>query len=208
MQHLKSEQLSVTGEITGPTACEVGPNLDAVEFLGAGTVPTPQAITPAQMDESPGQLVQINGVTFPLAGTFIIGNNTYDFTSGGESGIIYVRTSNELVGAELTGCEVDMIGIVSQFSFDGTGGYQLLPRGSVDLIPASDLCFTSPVIQTNLSNHLRFMDTTPCDGCEYGLTRRWARWPHVQNNTPSHFVNLEGLEPGTIYYARAVCAML
>ena len=81
------------------------------------------------MDESlEGQLVQINGVTFPLAGTFIVGNNTYDFTSEGENSIIYVRT-NSLVNSELTGCEVDMIGIVSQFTFDGNGGYQLLPGG-------------------------------------------------------------------------------
>ena len=51
--------------------------------------------------------------------SFIVGNNTYDFTSEGENGIIYVRTSNSLVNSELTGCEVDMIGIVSQFTFDG-----------------------------------------------------------------------------------------
>ena len=206
------DSLSVTGAITEYNGLlEVGPELDAVEFLGTGTVPEPQVITPAQMDESlEGQLVQVNGVTFPLAGTFIIGNNTYDFTSGGESGIIYVRTSNELVGAELTGCEVDMIGIVSQFSFDGTGGYQLLPRGSVDLIPASDLCFTSPVIQTNLETSgftLSWTTDLACDGSvEYGLTEDLgSEAAAVQTNTPNHFVNLDGLEPGTIYYARAVC---
>ena len=206
------DSLSVTGEITEFNGLlEVGPNLDAVEFLGAGTVPTPQVITPAQMDEFlEGQLVQINGVTFPLAGTYIMGNNTYDFTSGGESGVIYVRTSNGLVGNELTGCEVGMVGIVSQFSFDGLGGYQLLPRGPVDLIPTSDLCFTSPVVQTNLeATGFRLSWTTdlPCDGTvEYGLTEALGSVATaLQNNTPSHFVNLEGLEPGTIYYARAVC---
>ena len=113
------DSLSVTGEITEYNGLlEVGPNLDDVEFLsmGTGIVPDPQLITPAQLGESlEGQLVQINGVTFPLAGTFIVGNNTYDFTSGGENGVIYVRTSNTLVGQELTGCEIQMIGIVSQF---------------------------------------------------------------------------------------------
>ena len=29
----------------------------------------------------------------------------------------------------------------------------------------------------------------------------------ITGNTPSHFVNLEGLEPGTIYYARAVSTL-
>ena len=147
------DSLSVTGEITEYNGLlEVGPNLTAVEFFGAGTLPEPLEITPAQMGENlEGQLVRVNGVTFPLAGTFITGNNTYDFTASGETGVIYVRTSNSLVGEELTGCEVDMLGIVSQFSFDGFGGYQLLPRGPVDLIPASALCFTSPVMQSNMA---------------------------------------------------------
>ena len=206
------DSLSVTGEITEYNGLlEVGPFLDTLEFLGTGTLPAPLVITPSQLGESlEGQLVQINGVTFPLAGTFIVGNNTYDFTSGGENGVIYVRTSNSLVGEELTGCEVDMIGIVSQFSFDGTDGYQLLPRGPVDLIPASDLCFTSPVTQTNLETsgfRLSWTTDLACDGTvEYGLTEALGSVATaVQNNTPNHFVDLEGLEPGTIYYARAAC---
>ena len=208
------DSLSVTGEITEYNGLlEVGPNLTAVDFWGAGTVPTPLDITPAQMGEDlEGQLVRINGVTFPLAGTFITGNNTYDFNAAGESGVIYVRTSNTLVGEELTGCEVDMLGIVSQFSFDGFGGYQLLPRGPVDLIPASALCYTSPVSQTNLATTsftLSWTTDLACDGTvEYGLTEDLGMTASaITPNTPSHFVNLEGLEPGTIYYARAVSTL-
>lgn len=208
------DSLSVTGEITEYNGLlEVGPNLTAVDFFGAGMLPEPLEITPAQMDESlEGQLVRINGVTFPLAGTFITGNSTYDFNAAGESGVIYVRTSNTLVGEELTGCEVDMHGIVSQFSFDGFGGYQLLPRGPMDLIPASALCYTSPVSQTNLATTsftLSWTTDLACDGTvEYGLTEDLGMTANgLQSNTPSHFVNLEGLEPGTIYYARAVSTL-
>jgi hypothetical protein len=208
------DSLSVTGEITEYNGLlEVGPNLTAVDFWGAGTVPTPLEITPAQLGENlEGQLVRINGVTFPLAGTFITGNNTYDFNAAGESGVIYVRTSNSLVGEELTGCEVDMLGIVSQFSFDGFGGYQMLPRGPLDLIPASALCYTSQVTQTNLATTsftLSWTTDLACDGTvEYGLTEDLGTVATaVAGNTPSHFVNLEGLEPGTIYYARAVSTL-
>ncbi|MDA0939803.1 MAG: phospholipase D-like domain-containing protein [Bacteroidetes bacterium] len=208
------DSLSVTGELTEYSGLlEVGSALDSVHFLGAGTVPTPVEITPAQLGENlEGQLVRINGVTFPLAGTFITGNNTYDFNAAGESGVIYVRTSNSLVGEELTGCEVDMLGIVSQFSFDGFGGYQLLPRGPVDLIPASALCYTSPVSQTNLATTsftLSWTTDLACDGTvEYGLTEDLGMTASaITPNTPSHFVNLEGLEPGTIYYARAVSTL-
>ncbi len=208
------DSLSVTGEITEYNGLlEVGPNLTDVTFFGQGTVPTPLEITPSQMGEDlEGQLVRINGVTFPLAGTFITGNNTYDFSSAGESGVIYVRTSNSLVGQELTGCEVDMLGIVSQFSFDGFGGYQLLPRGPVDLIPVSALCYTSPVSQTNLATTtftLSWTTDLACDGSvEYGLTEDLGLTASaITGNTPSHVVNLEGLEPGTIYYARAVSTL-
>ena len=207
------DSLSVTGEITEYNGLlEVGPNLTAVEFYGAGTLPEPLEITPAQMGESlEGQLVRVNGVSFPLAGTFITGNNTYDFNASGETGVIYVRTSNSLVGEELTGCEVDMLGIVSQFSFDGFGGYQLLPRGPVDLIPASALCFTSPVMQSNMATTsftLSWTTDLACDGViEYGLTEALGEVAMGGTNTPSHEANLTGLEPGTIVYARAVCAL-
>ena len=207
------DSLSVTGEITEYNGLlEVGPNLTDVSFFGQGTVPTPLEITPSQMGENlEGQLVRVNGVTFPLAGTFITGNNTYDFNAAGESGVIYVRTSNSLVGEELTGCEVDMLGIVSQFSFDGFGGYQLLPRGPVDLIPASALCYTSPVLQSNMATTsftLSWTTDLACDGViEYGTTEALGQVAAGGINTPSHSAELTGLEPGTIVYARAVSTL-
>ena len=207
------DSLSVTGEITEYNGLlEVGPNLTDVSFFGQGDLPEPLEITPAQMGENlEGQLVRINGVTFPLAGTFITGNNTYDFTASGEFGVIYVRTSNTLVGEELTGCEVDMLGIVSQFSFDGFGGYQLLPRGPVDLIPASALCFTSPVIQSDMATTsftLSWTTDLACDGViEFGTTEALGEVTPGGTNTPTHTASLTGLEPGTIVYARAVCTL-
>lgn len=207
------DSLSVTGEITEYNGLlEVGPNLTEVSFFGQGDLPEPLEITPAQMGENlEGQLVRINGVTFPLAGTFITGNNTYDFTASGEFGVIYVRTSNTLVGEELTGCEVDMLGIVSQFSFDGFGGYQLLPRGPVDLIPASALCFTSPVIQSDMATTsftLSWTTDLACDGViEFGATEALGEVTPGGTNTPTHTASLTGLEPGTIVYARAVCTL-
>ena len=209
------DSISVTGQLTEFNGLlEVGPDLVAVEFLGEGILPEPQIVSPNDLNEDlEGQLVKITGVTFPLAGTFIVGNNTYDFTSDGEYGVIYVRTSNELVSQELTGCEVDLIGIASQFSFDGTGGYQLLPRGLGDLIPTSDLCFTSPVTQSNIeltSFRLSWSTDLVCDGTvEYGLTEALGSVASaIQNNTANHDVDLEGLEPGSIYYARAVGTLL
>jgi len=207
------DSLTVTGEITEYNGLlEIGPNLTAVVFEGAGTLPEPQVIGAADMDESlEGQLVRVNGVTFPLAGQEITGNNTYDFTADGQTGIIYVRTSNSLVGETLTGCAVDLLGIVSQFSFDGFGGYQLLPRGPVDLIPAAGICYTSPVVQSNMTTSsftLSWTTDLAAEGMvEYGLTEALGEVAMGDASTADHSVDLTGLEAGQIYYARAVSTL-
>ena len=64
--------------------------------------------------------------------------------------------------------------------------------------------------QTNLETtgfRLSWTTDLACDGTvEYGLTEALGSVATaVQTNTPNHFVNLEGLQPGTIYFARAVC---
>lgn len=207
------DSLTVTGEITEYNGLlEIGPNLTAVVFEGAGTVPEPLVIGAADMDESlEGQLVRVNGVTFPLAGQEITGNNTYDFTADGQTGVIYVRTSNSLVGETLTGCAVDLLGIVSQFSFDGFGGYQLLPRGPVDLIPAAGICYTSPVVQSDMTTSsftLSWTTDLAAEGMvEFGLTEALGNVAMGDASTADHSVDLTGLEAGQMYYARAVSTL-
>ncbi|RPG81776.1 MAG: T9SS C-terminal target domain-containing protein [Crocinitomicaceae bacterium TMED114] len=207
------DSLTVTGEITEYNGLlEIGPNLSAVVFEGTGTLPEPLVIGGADMDESlEGQLVRVNGVTFPLAGQEITGNNTYDFTADGQTGVIYVRTSNSLVGETLTGCAVDLLGIVSQFSFNGTGGYQLLPRGPVDLIPAAGICYTSPVVQSDMTTSsftLSWTTDLASEGMvEYGLTEALGTVAMGDAGTTDHSVALTGLEAGQIYYARAISTL-
>ncbi|MDA9864317.1 phospholipase D-like domain-containing protein [Flavobacteriales bacterium] len=207
------DSLTVTGEITEYNGLlEIGPNLSAVTFHGLGTVPEAQIISASSMNEGlEGELVRVNGASFPLAGLEITGNSTYDFTAEGETGIIYVRSSNSLVGETLTGCAVDLVGVVSQFSFDGTGGYQLLPRGPQDLIPASDICYTSPVVQSNMSTTGFTLswstDLASTGTVEYGLTEDLGQVIEGAAGTTDHSVDLTGLEPGTIYYARATATL-
>ncbi len=207
------DSLTVTGEISEYNGLlEVGPNLSAVTFEGPGALPEPLVIGAADMDETlEGQLVRVNGVTFPLAGQEITGNSTYDFTADGQSGVMYVRSSNSLVGETLTGCAVDLLGIVSQFSFDGTGGYQLLPRGPVDLIPAAGICYTSPVVQSNMSTSgftLSWTTDLAAEGVvEYGLTEALGMTSSSTTGTTDHSVDLTGLEAGRIYYARAISSL-
>jgi len=149
------DEVTVTGEITEYNGLlEIGPNLTQVDVLSSGN-PLPDAlvVTPNQLNESlEGQLVVIEGTTFDAGGQIIEANTTYTFISSGEDGIIYIRSSNSLVGTVLNGCEMNLMGIVSQFSFDGFGGYQLLPRGAADMVSTSGICLTSEVEQINISS--------------------------------------------------------
>jgi len=203
------DEVTVTGEISEYNGLlEIGPNLTQVDVLSSGN-PLPDAlvVTPNQLNESlEGQLVVIEGTTFDAGGQIIEANTTYTFISSSEEGIIYVRSSNSLVGTVLNGCEMNLMGIVSQFSFDGFGGYQLLPRGAADMVSTSGICLSSEVEQINISqSSFDLTWTTDVVGdseVEWGLT------PELGNTTSDlflstdHLSSLSGLSPGTLYYAR------
>ena len=205
------DELSITGEISEYNGLlEVGPNLSAVELLSSGNeLPAAQIITPSQLGENlEGQLVEIQATTFDAGGQIIEGNSTYNFNSGGETGIIYVRSSNSLVGTILNGCEINLRGICSQFSFDGFGGYQLLPRGAADMVSTSGICLTSDVEQSNITTTSFDLSwSTDIDGnstVEYGPTPDLGSSVSDEALTTDHTLTIEGLEPGVLYYARVV----
>ena len=207
------DEISITGELTEYNGLlEVGPSLSNVQLLSSGNdLPDPQIITPSQMGENlEGQIIEVQGTTFEAGGQIIEGNNTYNFTSGGETGIIYVRTSNSLVGTTLNGCEMNLRGICSQFSFDGFGGYQLLPRGASDMMTTSGICLTSDVDQTNITTSSFDLSwSTDIEGSsivEWGTTTALGNTTDAGVLSLDHTVTLEGLEAGVLYYARVVSA--
>jgi phosphatidylserine/phosphatidylglycerophosphate/cardiolipin synthase-like enzyme len=209
------DELTMTAELTEYNGLlEVGSaNISNVEVLSTGNpLPEPQAITPAQMDESlEGQLVYIQGAMFTNGGQIISGNNTYSFSASGEDGVIYVRTSNELVGQVLSAGEVDLYGIVSQFSFDGFGGYQLLPRGIDDVVATSAINLATSVTQDDLATtsfSLNWLTDVEGDShVEYGLTPELGSAVSDATLTQDHSVMLTDLTPGTIYYARVISVL-
>ena len=152
------DELTMTGALSEYNGLlEVGPDgITDVTVLSTGNeLPAFQTITPNDMDESmEGELAYIPDVVFTNGGTMITGNSTFSFTAAGEDGIIYVRNDNELVGQVLPAGEVDLYGVVSQFTFDGVGGYQLLPRGNGDLATFSSTDSTSIVtFQVDMSQY-------------------------------------------------------
>ncbi len=175
------DEVNVTGIITEYNGLlEIGPNLTNVDVLSSGNpIPDALVVTPNQLNESlEGQLVVIEGATFDAGGQTIEANATYTFTSSGEEGFIYVRSSNSLVGTTLNECEMNLMGIVSQYSFVGYGGYQLLPRGAADMISTSGVCDADELLGcTNPTASNYDPDATEDDGscCYAELGDEWVQ---------------------------------
>ena len=202
------DEVTVTGEITEYNGLlEIGPDLTQVDVLSSGNpLPEAQVVTPSQLNESlEGEIVIIPNSSFDAGGQIIESNATYTFTSGGQTGIIYVRSSNSLVGTTLNGCEMDLVGIVSQFSFDGYGGYQLLPRGTADMTSTSGICLTSEVIQENITTSsfdlIWSTDVAGDSQVNWGLTEALGNTTSNAAESINHLVSLTGLESGQVYFA-------
>jgi hypothetical protein len=128
----RGDSIIATGVIFDfQTLLELSPLTNITVVSTSNSLPTPQLITPNQMDESrESELVRINNVSFAAGGSTFADNNTYDFTASGQSGVIYVRTGSPLVGTQIPVSSFNLVGICSQYS----GIYQLLPRDINDFI--------------------------------------------------------------------------
>jgi phosphatidylserine/phosphatidylglycerophosphate/cardiolipin synthase-like enzyme len=115
------------------------------------------------------------------------------------------------VGTVLSAGEVNLTGIVSQFSFTGTDGYQLLPRGPLDIEATSAINLAGPVTQTNLATtsfDLEWLTDVAGDSrVQYGLTPELGQEVAISESVTDHSVTLTNLTPGTIYYARVLSAL-
>lgn len=207
------DQVTVTGVLSEYAGLlEVGPTLSEVIINSTGNeLPAPQIITADQMNESyEGQLVQIDGALFENGGTTIQGNSSYNFLANSEAGTVYFRTGHELIGTILPAGVTTLIGVASQFDFNGVGGYQLLPRWAEDMIPESAINIASSVTQTEMTTTsfvLNWLTDAPGDSkIEYGLTVDLGMVAYDASETTTHALTLEGLTPGEIYFARVSSA--
>ncbi|TGE24082.1 hypothetical protein E5K00_02385 [Hymenobacter aquaticus] len=172
-------------------------------------------LTKAFAEAYEGRLVKIKGVSglttmngSPLAA--MNGNSNY-LINGQKGTQIRVNTAsngdNGLVGKPVPVGEFDLVGVVSQFAPNGTGGYQILPRLYTDFILGGGLpnVMGEPV-PTEMSRTgftVTFQTQNPGDTkVEYGKTS--ALGTVVANATPTtkHNISLTDLQPGTVYYVK------
>lgn len=166
-------------------------------------LPTPLNVTPSQLSESnESMLVRLNNVTFSSQGLFQ-GNTTYNYTANGETGTVYIRSSNPLVGFAIPTSPVTMTGICSQYG----NSYQVLPRDSNDLILANTIAITIPPYPDNITTtgfDVRWETDLPGNTfVMYGMTPALELGVVAGPlNTTSPSVSLSGMNPSDLVYVR------
>ena len=206
----RGDSITVTGELIDYNGLlEIQPVNNLLNH-GSGYSIVTQLITPNQIGENTeSELISIENVMFENAGqVFSVG--THNFSSEGQSGIIYIKSGCSLENTLIPSCPVKMTAISSQYSFTGFDGYQLLVRDENDFEYSGDICFSSAVTQSNITTSSFDVNWNTniesFSNIAYGLTPELelGEINDLDNQTSlEHSISLENLEPGTIYYVQA-----
>lgn len=206
---IKGDKITVTGFLKNYNSLlEIDPVTNATLVSSSQPLPQIQIITPIGMNESvESELVQLNHCLIQGTGNFVA-NTNYTFTSNGESGQLRTVTTCPLVGQPIPTGAVNISGIVSQYSFTGYGGYQLLIRNGFDIVPDSSILITSPITVSNITTTGFTLNwITNISGTTqiyYGNTTNLEMGIlNGTTNTTNHTINVTGANAAEIFYIRA-----
>ena len=150
----RGDTITVTGTLKiYNQLLELDPLTSVVINSSGNPLPDPIVLTPNQISEQyEGRLVKINFVEFNDAGQIFTGNNLYEFTSNGQTGYIYVKNGQNLVGTLFQPALCNLTAICSQFHYSNpNAGYQLLPRDLDDISLTSSIYLTGSLINTDFT---------------------------------------------------------
>ena len=206
-QMQRGDSITVTGELDDYNELWEIKSLSSFTKHASGcSLPAPQVITPDQFsDDYEGEIVQINEAVFSNAGGSF-GGSTENFTSGGETGVVYVNSGNELDGEMIPFGSITLVGILSQYSYSGPDeGYQLLPRDTNDFITPL-LYITSSPVQSNISQSGFDLTWTTNDSATteyiYGNTPALELGYVQESASPdvNHTISITGASPAELFY--------
>lgn len=208
----RGDEITVTGTLKNYNQLlELDPLTSVVVNSTGNPIPQPILITPNQMSEPyEGMLVTIHNVVFNDAGLLFTGNNLYEFTSNGETGKMYVKNGQDLVGTVIPTGEVNLTAICSQFDYSNPNdGYQLLPRDLNDISLTSSIYLTGTLVNSLFTKtNLDFSWETNTEGTTeifYGPTEETVMENHISvaGTTTNHSIEIDGLLPGEITWVEA-----
>ena len=206
---IRGDSITITGVLVDYNGLlEMNPNSPVVIHSSSNTLPSPQVISPSQLGEvTESELVRIDNAVFSQGGN-IFANTTYDFTSNGQQGKVYIHSSSPLLGTFIPLVPVSIIAISSQYTFStpANDGYQILTRDSMDIILPTNIMLTSGVSQYNITNNsFELSWNTSMNGttnCHYGTTNLLGNTINNGGNSGYHNLTLSNLSPATIYYVQ------
>ncbi|MDQ3051991.1 MAG: phospholipase D-like domain-containing protein [Bacteroidota bacterium] len=202
----RGDNVTVTGVTTDyQNLLEITPVTGWILNSSANPLPVPLQLTPNQVGESnEAMLVKINNVSFTNGGSLFQGNASYSFTANGESGIVYIRSGNPLVGEVIPSSGITLYAICSQFG----NQYQLLPRDEFDLVSSSAISITTPPYPQNISTSgFTVAWNTNINGdafLRYGNTSALELGVMTgPTNTTNPSIIISGADPAELFYAQA-----
>jgi phosphatidylserine/phosphatidylglycerophosphate/cardiolipin synthase-like enzyme/DNA/RNA endonuclease YhcR with UshA esterase domain len=199
------QSITVTGTLKDYyNLLEISPVSSFVINSSSNPLPEPIVITPSQLAENvESQLVRIDNVTFDSGQGNTFSSGTYTFHSGGQPGIIYIRSGHPLIGSSIPGGVVSLVGICSQYQND----YQLLLRGSTDIIGGGLSITEQPHAENITTSGLSIVWTTDKAATSemyYGKTPQLELGKlSVPGTSENHSVDIAGALASELFYVKA-----
>lgn len=188
----------------------VGSNYTVVNSNNPLPEPIAMPLTTGYSEAYEGRLMRFTNVSFSSTGNFGVASSNYNITDGTTTAQVRVNATSNLAGTPIPVGNINIVGIMSQFSASAANtGYQLLPRSLNDIeFPGTPPVLTTTLNQTNLTQ------TGFTVGFETQLPGTtiiaWGTSPSDLNQsitldplTTSHSATLTNLQAGTIYYVQA-----
>lgn len=135
---MPGDSIEVTGTLKQyNNLLEIDPVDNATIINSGNALPAPKEIQLAAgfAEANEGVLVRVNAVKFKDAGDFSATSKNYDIEKSGTTKQVRINAATDIAGTTIPAGDVDVIGIMSQFSSTSpTSGFQLLPRSLEDLV--------------------------------------------------------------------------
>ncbi len=212
----RHDSITITGTLSSFNGLlQLSPVSNLVIHGQASVQIAPVTVSPGDIsEETEALLVHIPQSSFSEGGQTFSGNTSYSVTSGGESVNAYIRNGHPLIGSVIPAFPVSLTAISSQFSFSGSGGYQILPRDEGDFLTPNSINIISAVTAappqpgsfslswtTDVAGTSECFYTSHIDG--EGLTQ------NVFTSTSAsvqHSITVEGADPGEVYFVQPFSA--